>query len=182
MEFPVLTPETASADGKAVLEVSQKAYRMIPNLHGVMAGSPALLEAYQALNGIFTKTSLSQDEQHIVWLAVNFENNCHYCMAAHSAIAKMAGLDEEIIDALRKGTPLADPNLETLREFTVHMVTERGWASPAQLEAMESAGYTSQTVLDVVLAIGMKTLSNYTNHLADTPVDSAFEAFGWEKP
>jgi AhpD family alkylhydroperoxidase len=181
LSFPVHTSDTASEDGKKALQASVDMYGSIPNLHGVMAESPALLEAYQALNTIFMKSSLSSDERNVVWLAVNYENDCHYCMAAHSMIAKMSGLDEAHIEALRSGTKLSDPKLETLRAFTVHMLSARGWAAPEQLAAMEAAGYSAQTLLDVVLGIGMKTLSNYTNHLADTPVDEGFSKFAWTK-
>lgn len=179
IEFPILSEETASDSGKAALAASRQTYRGIPNLHGVMANSPALLEAYQALNKLFMKTSLDNIERNVVWLAVNYENRCHYCMAAHSMIAKMSGMEEPDIEALRNGTALADPKLETLRRFTAHMVDARGWAEPGELEAMEAAGYTAESVLDVVFAIGMKTLSNYANHLADTPLDEGFAAFAW---
>ncbi|MGI9309678.1 MAG: carboxymuconolactone decarboxylase family protein, partial [Gammaproteobacteria bacterium] len=181
LAFPVHTPDTASEPGKKALEVSATMYGSIPNLHGVMANSPALLEAYQALNKIFMQSSLSNDERNVIWLAVNYENNCHYCMAAHSMIAKMTGMNDADIEALRTGNELSDPKLQTLRAFTVHMLDARGWAAPEQLAAMETAGYSAQTVLDVVLGIGMKTLSNYTNHLADTPVDDGFKEFAWNK-
>lgn len=181
-QFPVHTMDSASDEGKAALAVSKKSYGNIPNLHGVMAGSPSLLESYQALNKLFMNNSLTNVERNIVWLTVNYENDCHYCMAAHSMIAKMSGVDDTDIKALRTGAELAEPELQTLRRFTAHMVQTRGWPEAAEMNAMEKAGYTAQTALDVILAIGMKTLSNYTNHLADTPLDSAFEPFIWEKP
>jgi AhpD family alkylhydroperoxidase len=179
-EFKVHTPETAPEASKALLEKSQKAFGgMIPNLYGVMAESPALLETYQALGKLFAKTSLSRYEQQIVWLAVNYENECTYCMAAHSVVAKGVGVSDDDVNALRIGTPLADAKHETLRRFTVHMVQARGWADPAEIEKLLAAGYTNQTILDVILGIGHKTLSNYTNHIAHTPVDKAFRKAEW---
>lgn len=145
------------------------------------AGSPTLLRAYQVLNELFRSVSLTNTEQHVVWLTTIYENECEYCMAAHSAIAKMAGMNNEDLAALRNGTPLADPKLQTLRAFTAQMIARRGWPEPASLEAMEAAGYSAETVLDVILGIGMKTLSNYVNHVALTPVDKSFEAFVWQK-
>ena len=181
--FPMLTLETASDAGKARLQASLDAYNFIPNLHGVMAHSPALLEAYQALNDIFMRSSsFNATERDVVWLAVNYWNNCHYCMAAHSALAAMSGMNEADLEALRTGQPLANAKLQTLRSFTEHMLEQRGWPDPQQIAAMEDAGYTATTILDVILAIGMKILSNYTNHLADTPVDNAFTNYAWTKP
>jgi len=181
--FPVHTLETAPAAAKPLLQHSQKLYGgMIPNLHGVMAEAPPLLEAYQALNGIFDKTSLTVAERNIVWLAVNYANACTYCMAAHTAIAKHSGLSEDDIAALRTGQPLTDSKHEALRAFTTHMLEVNGWAEEEPTNALLAAGYNQTTILEVILAIGMKTLSNYTNHVADTTVDPAFKKFAWEKP
>ena len=179
-EFKVHTPETAPDAAKPLLEKSQKAFGgMIPNLYGVMAESPALLETYQALGKLFSKTSLDTYEQQIVWLTVNYENECTYCMAAHSVVAKGVGVSDEDVQALRVGAPLADPKHEALRRFTAHMVKARGWADPAEIKKLLAAGYTTETILDVILGIGHKTLSNYTNHVAHTPVDKAFEKSAW---
>ncbi len=181
--FDVHTVESAPDAAQPLLQQSQQLYGgMIPNLHGVMAEAPPLLEAYQALNAIFEKTSLTVAERNIVWLTVNYENGCTYCMAAHTAIAKFAGLSDADITALRRGQPLASPKHEALRIFTAHMIEARGWAEAQSTKAVLEAGYNNATILEIVLAIGMKTLSNYTNHIADTPVDQAFDKFAWEKP
>ena len=179
MDFPVHTLETATDPGKDALAVSLKTYGSIPNIHGVMAGSPMLLRAYQVLNDLFLKTSLTRLEQHVVWLTANYANDCTYCMAAHSAIAKMGGMNDADLAALRSGAPLADSKLQTLRAFTAHMIAQRGWPEPEALQAMEAAGYGAETVLDVIFGIGMKTLSNYVNHVASTPLDKGFEKFAW---
>ena len=182
MSFELHTLTSAPTRSKPLLEHSQSLYGgMIPNLHGIMAESPALLEAYQKLNEISSKMSLDNVETNIVWLTVNYENGCDYCMAAHTAIAKHAGLDDQAIEALRTGGPLEDPKHQSLRVFTAHMVETRGWAETDALDTLFEAGYSKATVLDVILCIGMKTLSNYTNHVAHTPVDRAFEKFAWEK-
>lgn len=180
--FKVHSIESAPAASGPLLANSAQLYGgMIPNIHGIMAESPALLEAYQALNTIFDKTSLDPVEQNIVWLTVNYENVCHYCMAAHTMVAKYAGVVAADIEALRRGTPLANPKHEALHRFTAHMVQQRGWADTAEIDALLAAGYTQATILDVVLGIGMKTLSNYTNHVADTPLDAPFEALAWSR-
>lgn len=179
-DFYVHNIESAPDDAKPLLEKAQRAFGgMIPNLYGVMAESPALLEAYQLLGEAFARTSLEPAERHIVWLTVNYENDCHYCMAAHSAVAKQAGLPDAAIEALRTGQPLANQKHEVLRRFTVHMLNTRGWPEPVAVEELLEAGYTHATILDVILGIGMKTLSNYTNHVADTPVDEPFAKFAW---
>ncbi len=179
-DFTVHTHDTAPEASKPILESTQKAFGgMLPNLYGVMAESPALVEAYQELGRIFSKTSLTDTERHIVWLTINYENECTYCMAAHSVVAKHGGVPEGEVESLRTGARLADPKHEALRRFTAHMVQARGWAEPAEIGAFLAAGYTQENILDVILGIGQKTLSNYTNHIADTPVDKPFRTEAW---
>ncbi|MEM8997879.1 MAG: carboxymuconolactone decarboxylase family protein, partial [Acidobacteriota bacterium] len=166
---------------KATLEATQKAYGFLPNLFGTMATSPALVEAYAALSKIFGSTSFSPTEQQIVLLATSELNGCTYCMAAHSVVAKMSKVPDDVIDALRSNTPLADAKLEALRRLTVAVVESRGWPSEDVVQAFHDAGYTPAQYLEVVLGIGLKTLSNYTNHIAQTPLDDAFEPAAWSK-
>ncbi len=182
-EFQIHTIETAPAASKPLLEAAQKNFGgMLPNLFGVFAEAPKLLEGYATLSGIFAKSSLSDVEQHIVYLTVSYENGCTYCMAAHTVGAQMSGVDAGIVESLRDGTAIADDKLEALRQFTGKMVADRGWVSTENVQAFLDAGYTREQVLDVVLGVGLKTLSNYTNHLASTPVDEPFKAHVWSKP
>lgn len=179
-EFTIHNAASAPEASRPIIEKAQKSFGgMIPNLYGVMAESPALLEAYLALGKAFSRTSLTSYEQQIVWMAVNYENDCTYCMAAHSVVASGAGVSDEDVAALRSGAPLADPKHEALRRFTAHMVQARGWGEPAEVQKLLDAGYSNATILDVILGIGHKTMSNYTNHLAHTPTDAAFEKAAW---
>ena len=88
----------------------------------------------------------------------------------------MAGVNGDIIDALRRNTPIADAKLEALRQFAITNNESRGWLSQKQLNALMTAGYSRQSVLEVILGTALKVLSNYTNHAADTALDDAFEA------
>jgi alkylhydroperoxidase family enzyme len=173
--------ETAPEGSKALLENSQKAYGMIPGLHGVLAASPELLKAYQELHQLFTETSFNNDELTVVWQTINVEHGCHYCVPAHTGIAKMMKVDDAIIDALRNETPLADAKLEALRTLTLSITRNRGNVSQADLEAFYAAGYGEQQVLEIILGLSQKVISNYTNHIANTPVDEAFQKFAWSK-
>lgn len=163
-----------------MLEQSQSSYGMIPNLHGVMAESPQLLEAYKRLGSLFSQSSLSTTEQHIVWLTLNVYHGCHYCVPAHTLLAKNDKVDDAIIDALRNNQPLADARYEALRQFTLALADQRGQVSDAVVQTFLDAGFTKANVLDVLLGLSHKVLSNYTNHLADTPVDAPFAAFSWQ--
>ena len=182
MTYQVHSIESAPEAARDALAGGLKRYGFVPNLWAVMAESPALLKGYIALQTLFDETSLTPIERQVVQLAVSRFNACAYCMAAHSMIAGMFGAPDDVVQALRADRPLADPKLQVLRKLTVEIVETHGWPSPVTIEAFLGAGYTRAQVFEVVLGVGMKTLSNYTNHLADTPTDAAFEAHTWEKP
>ncbi len=180
--FKIHTLESAPLASRPLLEDSLQAYGMIPNLHAVMAESPEHLDAYKKLHEIFQQTSLSPIERNVVWLAINVEHGCHYCVPAHSWIAKNQGVDEPTLAALREARPLPDARLEVLRQFTLKLVRQRGELAPGDVEQFLAAGFTSRNVLDILVGLAQKVMSNYVNHLAATPVDAPFAAFAWSKP
>lgn len=180
-DFTLHTPESAPDGARERLAKAQEKMGFVPNLWAIQAESPEMLEAYQALAGIFDRTGFSVTERQVVMMEINAENGCTFCVAAHSAIAKMQKIPDEIVQALRDGTPIQDAKLEALRVFTRAMVQKRGWLEKAEVEAFKSAGYTNRDILNVVLGVGYKIMSNYTNHLADTPLNEAFQPFAWSK-
>ncbi len=180
-DFTLHTIETAPEASKPLLEKSQKAYGMIPGLHAVMAESPGLLKGYQELHELFANSSFDKDELTVVWQTINVENECHYCVPAHTGIAKSMQVSDSITDALRDETPLPTPKLEALRDFTLSVVRDRGNVDSNKVQAFLDAGYSNQSILDIILGYSQKIMSNYTNHLAKTPVDSAFQKFEWSK-
>ena len=177
MSFTVYNAENAPEGAKEELAKSQKGLGWIPNLHGVLAESPAALSAYKSLGDMFTTTGFSADELTVIWQTINVENECHYCVPAHTAVAKMMKAQDSISEAIRAGNPLGDAKLQTLRETTLAMVQNRGHLSEDQLTAFFAAGYSNKHLLDILVGLAQKTISNYANHLADTPLDDAFKDF-----
>ncbi|EDM44482.1 alkylhydroperoxidase AhpD domain protein [unidentified eubacterium SCB49] len=172
---------SAPEGSKALLENSQKSFGMIPGLHGVLATSPETLKAYQNLHELFTQTSFNEEELTVVWQTINVEHACHYCVPAHTGIAKMMKVDDAITEALRTETPLENEKLEALRTMTLTVVRNRGHVSQNDLTAFYEAGYNEQQVLEIILGLSQKTISNYVNHIANTPVDEPFKKFAWSK-
>lgn len=181
MSYKVHTPETAPEAARQTLTDAGQAYGFVPNLLGVMAEAPALVKAYRTLAGLFEETSFSPAERQVILLSVSAENACTYCVAAHSVIAGMQKVPSEVVEAIRDGKPIADRKLEALRRFTESLVASRGWPTEADTTTFLNAGYSRAQVLEVVLGVGFKTLSNYTNHIADTPLDEAFAKASWSK-
>lgn len=183
VEFTCHSVQTAPEAARSSLE--QAAREMggdLPNIYRYMAESPELLDGYRQLRNQLTKTKLTSVEQELVQLVISFEHGCTYCMAGHSMRAKMIRMDADTIAALRAGTAITDPRLAALAAFTRQMVLTRGHASETEIEAFLAAGYTRQNALEVVLAIAAKVLTNYANHLFETPLNDFLKPFAWTKP
>ncbi|WP_289036498.1 carboxymuconolactone decarboxylase family protein [uncultured Roseibium sp.] len=179
-EFTLHDRNTAPEGSKPLLEKTEAAYGMIPGLHAVMAEAPSLLAAYQQVHEQFSNSSFDNNELTVIWQTVNVENECHYCVPAHTGIAKSMGVDDAITNALRDQTPLPNARLEALREFTLKLVRDRGNVDDKAVQAFLDAGFTKRNILEVVLGYSQKVMSNYTNHLAQTPIDKPFQKFEWD--
>ncbi|MEH2482803.1 putative peroxidase-related enzyme [Nitrobacteraceae bacterium AZCC 2146] len=165
-----------------ILNGVQKTWGFVPNLHRVLAESPAALEAYSTLWGIAEKTGFTPQERNIAYLAIIYENECTYCMAGHTNLSKMAKVEDSAIAAVREGRPIEDAKLEALRQFAAKITRQRGFVSEADVSAFKAAGYDNRAVLDVLVLAATKLISNYTNHLAQTPNDPFMKGAEWAAP
>lgn len=175
------TIETAPDASRPLLKQSVKDFGMLPNLHAAMAESPQLLEGYKVLHTLFSQSSFNAEELTVVWQTINVEHNCHYCVPAHTGIAHMMKVDPALTEALRNQDAMPTAKLQVLHETTVLMLRNRGVLSDAEIQTFFAAGFTQANLLDIVLGLAQKVMSNYTNHIAHTPVDKAFEKFTWQK-
>ena len=173
---------SAPAASTGILDGVQKSWGLVPNLHRVLAESPAALEAYANLWGIAEKTGFTPQERNIVYIAIIYENECTYCMAGHTNLSRMAKVEPEAIIAVREGRPIADPRLEALRQFAAKVTRNRGVVSEADVSAFKLAGYDNRAMLDVLVLAATKLISNYTNHLAQTPLDPFMKGAEWSAP
>ncbi len=177
--FTVHTKETAPENSKGILQNVEQAYGFIPNLMGTLAESPAAVEGYATLSGIFDKSDFTATERQIILMTNNRLNNCTYCMAAHTTISGMQNLPADVIEALRTGSAIADAKLEALRQFTISIIENRGFVKPEDTDAFLAAGYSKGNILEVILGTSLKVMSNYTNHITHTPLDGAFQSNEW---
>ncbi len=180
-KFKLHTAETAPEKSKAMLEGAVKQMGSIPGLYAVMAESPETLKAYQELHKLFMATSFDAEELTVVWQTINVEHNCHYCVPAHTGIAHSMNVDPAITEALRNQDAMPTAKLQALHDFTLAMVQERGNVSTEQMDAFFEAGYSQKQVLEIILGLSQKVISNYVNHVAETSVDPMFNKFAWAK-
>ncbi len=176
----LLTSEDAPAGSRELLDEAQAQLGMVPNMYAAMANSPGLLSTYRfGYDQLRRHSGFSPTEQETIFLAISRVNGCSYCMGAHSAIADGNKVPTDVTDAVRAGEPIGDVRLQALNVFTTTMVTTRGRPSDAELKEFLALGYTENQALEIILAISVKTLSNYVNHLFDTPLDKAFARRAW---
>lgn len=178
LDLKPLDRTTAPEGSRDTLDAVAKHLGFVPNVLGVMAHSPAALKAYVTMDQLLAESSLSAEEKTVVLLAASLSNGCGYCMAAHSAGAP---LPAKTLEALRAGKKIdGDAKLEALRGFTVRLVEKRGWVEEADVKAFVDAGFAPAQVLDVLTAVSMKTLSNYTNHIVEPALDKPLQKFAWK--
>ena len=182
MKFTLHTKETAPEASRPVLDQVEKTYGFVPNLYAVFAESPVAISTYLFISRqLMEHGALSPQEQQIMMLAVSETNGCDYCVAAHSVAAMMSRVPNETIQALREGSEPSEPKQVALVRFAKAVLEHRGWVPEVEQTAFLDAGYGIRHVLDVLSIVALKILSNYTNHLAKTPLDRAFEPQRWSK-
>lgn len=171
-----LTIETAPEGSKQTLQAIQKGFGFIPNLMATFANSPAVLNGYMGLDAAWETSSLTAKERHIVLLATSVANNCRYCIAAHSTILKgMLKTDPACVKNIRANAQVADAKLNALVQFTKEAVGERGHVSEHTKNNFLAAGYAPAAMMEVLVGVALKTISNYLDHLNPTPIDAAFQ-------
>jgi uncharacterized peroxidase-related enzyme len=175
------TTNNSEPEAKAILEATQKKLGFVPNMYFAMANSPGLLNTYMQGYSAFRENSgFSPIEQEVTFLAISQANGCEYCMAAHSFLAEAAsGVPSDVTAAIRDDKPIPEMQLSALSVFAHVMVATRGLPSQSEVEAFLSAGYKEKDILEIIHAIAIKTISNYTNHIFHTEVDNIFSPHTW---
>ncbi len=174
---------TAEPLAKAVLDKAQAQVGFIPNMYSNMVNMPGLLDTYLTGYTAFREQgNFNSDEQEVVFLTISRENECHYCVAAHSMLADtMSGVPTNVTNAIRQGSVIEDSKLAVLHDFTHHMLMTQGRPDDNAVQLFLDAGYSERQVLAIILAISVKTLSNYSNHIFDTELDAMFQDRAWHK-
>ena len=174
-----LKPRTIdlAVDGsKKYLQAIQKKMGFIPNMLGMFANSRPMLDGYLSLDTAFGKTSFTPTEQQLILLTVSVENMCMYCVAAHATLLKTAGTDETLIKAVRNGEKISDQKLNALVTLTREVVVERGFVTERTKEEFIAAGYSDVAMMEVLMGVALKTISNYLDHISAVPIDVQFQA------
>ena len=165
----VPTRDQVSPANQAHFDTLKKGLGMVPNLYATLALSEYALGNYLSLQN--AKSSITGTAREVVNLVVSQVNSCQYCLAAHTVIGGMVGFKPEQILEIRHGGASFDAKLDALAKLVKNIATERGHADPARLQAFFDAGWTQENLIDVIVVIGDKTVTNYLHGTTQVPVD-----------
>jgi uncharacterized peroxidase-related enzyme len=175
-QYAIHTLETAPAASKPVLEKLKASVGMIPNLAAAMSESPQLIEGFVTLRGLFQAgSSFSPAEREMIALVNAVENGCRYCTAIHSTFALHTGVTPDTVDVIRAGKSPSEPRMKTLVDYARTMVRERGHIAEADLQNFFKAGFTKAQSLEIIAALALSILANYSGHLTKVPPDDAIK-------
>jgi AhpD family alkylhydroperoxidase len=167
--FPIPTREQVSPANQTIFDNLTKMVGHVPNLFATFAHSDNALGNYLTLqNG---KTSLRGKEREVVNLVVSQVNKCLYCLSAHTAIGKMQGFTDEQVLEIRKAAISFDPKLDALAKLVKGIAENQGHADQQLVENFYAAGYNEGSLVDVVMAVGDKIITNYLFALTQVPID-----------
>lgn len=167
--FSVPTRDDVTPDNQAIFDNLKKALGFVPNLYATFAHSPTALGTYLALQN--AKSSLKPKEREVINLVVSQVNDCEYCLAAHTALGKMVGFTEAQILEIRRGRASFDPKLDGLARFVREVTEKRGHVSAAATDAFLAAGWSQANLVDAIMVVGDKSISNYLHGATKIPVD-----------
>ena len=165
-----IDPNLAQGKVKELLDGVQKSLGMVPNIIATIAHSPAALESYLANKKALSGGRLNAQFRERIALTVAGENKCDYCASAHTALGKMAGVDEVELGRNLEGES-SNHQIDAALKFAKVIVEKRGFVSNVDLQKVRDAGYDDDEIVEIVAHVTFNIFTNYINHIAETDVD-----------
>ena len=167
--FKVPTRGEVSENNQAIFDKLKKGLGFVPNLYATYAHSKNALGNYLNLQN--APTSLKAKEKEVVNLVVSQVNGCRYCQSAHTAIGKMNGFTDDQILEIRGGRASFDVKLNALAQLTQNIVETKGHPETQLVDHFFEVGYTKENLIDTIVLIGDKTISNFLHGITQIPID-----------
>ena len=168
--LPIVDPENSTGIVRDLLDGVKQKLGLVPNMTRVMANSPAVLEAYLSFSGALAAGSLNAKLREQIALEVGEQNSCQYCVSAHTAIGKMAGLSEVELESAREGKSSA-PKPAAALTFARQIVAKQGRATQSDVDAVRGAGFTDEEIAEIIAHVALNIFTNYFNNTAGVEVD-----------
>ena len=166
----VIDNDNANPEQKILLDAIQSQLGMVPNFLKVFANSPAALRAFLGLHGIASEGSLEAPTRERIALALAEQNACQYCVSAHSAMGRKAGLNGAEIEANRSGTS-QDSKAAVAVKFAAALSEHKGQVTTAELLEVRNAGYSESDIVEIITHVGLNILSNIIGKASQVEID-----------
>jgi len=166
----VITHEIANAEQKALFDAIQSQLGIVPNFLKVFANSPEALKAFLGLHGIANGGSLDPMTRERIALALAQQNECQYCLSAHTAIGRKVGLSGAEIEANRAGSS-QDVKAAAAVKFARAVATHTGDVTNAELDDVRNAGYSDAEIVEIITHVGMNLLTNLIGKASHVDID-----------
>ncbi len=178
--YPIYTLESAPEKSKPVLRQLQEAFGVIPNIAGAMAGSPVLINGFMGVFQQVHSGSFTEAEIQTLLLTNAVTNACTWAVAFHTALALKEGLDPSDVQAIRERRAPKDIKHAALSTMARTLIEKRGCVDDQDIAMFTQAGFTRNTVLDVILVVAASTITNYTGSVTQPPLEQMFQEHAWK--
>jgi AhpD family alkylhydroperoxidase len=170
--IPVHSVESAPEPSRDSLEALESKLGKVLNIHGEMAHSPVVLNAYAALQQVIAEHgTFDAATREAIALVVGNVDRCSYCQSAHTVGAKAAGLTAEQTVAIRNGSYQDDPKLAALLALVRESAATVGAVEDSTWRAALDAGWSDTELTEASVHIALNLFTNHFNHLVETDLD-----------
>lgn len=165
-----IDPSTTTGKTKSLLDGVKGKLGMVPNMMQVMANSPVVLESYLSFSGGLAHGQLDAGTREELAVLIAQQNSCDYCLSAHTALGKMAGLDDDVLIASRKGNGNS-PKATAALTFARRVLNRKGQVGDADLAAVRSAGFSDGEIAEIIAHVALNVFTNYFNIATGVDID-----------
>lgn len=162
--------ETSTGPAKELLTAIGKGLGMVPNMAGAMANSPAVLSSWVQFNSSLSGGVLPASIREGIALLAAETNECAYCLSAHTALGRMAGLSADQIEAARDGQG-TDAASSAALGFARRVLETRGGVEASDVDRVRAAGFTDTEITEIVGAVALNLFTNTFNRAFDVAID-----------
>lgn len=166
----VPTKDQVDAKANSIFKNLEKNLGMVPNLYATIGYSSDILEAYIKYSEVASNVSFSKKEVEAIKLAVSEVNNCQYCKAAHTIVAKMNGFTESDTIDIRIGK-FSDERLNTVIRTAQEIAIKKGKISSETKELFFAHDFDNKALIDLIAIVNVVSFTNFVHNATEVPVD-----------
>jgi len=169
-QVSLISREDATGTVRTHLDAINGAFGVVPNMFKAVANSPAALASMWGSFGALGGGTLGAKLGEQLAVAVANANDCHYCLAAHTALGRKAGATASEMAGAQVGVS-SDPRTQAALTFALKVANDRAAVSDADVAALKAAGFDDEGVVEIIAHVALNLFTNYVNVALQVPVD-----------